>query len=166
MTNAIEWHKRERTKRQKLYQERWESRQAYIQSRKWEKENVHDVKVKALSAVREDWRLGNLRPNRAIGEEVGKYGALTSEQVQKPEIPVHTQKSLNEARVVAGLEPEYPLVVDDKKYFHIQKDDRVVVVNGREKGKIGIVKDILARTHDVVVAGVNMVGWTCCLSQS
>lgn len=155
--NAIVWHERERKKRQKLYQERHESKQAAIGRMKWENENIKKVTRKALSNAREDWQLGNLRPNRAIGEEEGKYGALTAEQVQKPDIPVHTQKHRNETRERKGLEMESPLVVDDKKYFHIEKNDRVVVINGREKGKIGVVKSIIARTHDVVVTDINKV---------
>jgi large subunit ribosomal protein L24 len=59
--------------------------------------------------------------------------------------------------VKKGLEPEYPLVVEDKKYFHIKPDDRVVVVNGPEKGKIGVVQDVVERTHEVIVKGINMV---------
>jgi len=161
---AIVWHERERKKRQKFNQERWETKQAYLQRQKWELENVRDVKHQALANVREDWQLGQLRPNRAVGEGAEKYGALTSQQAQKPDIPVHTQRSKNEAREKSGLEPEYPLIVDDKKYFHIERDDRVVVVNGREKGKIGVVQSIIERTHEVIVKGVNMVGLIPCLA--
>jgi large subunit ribosomal protein L24 len=155
---AIVWHERERTKRQKLFQERWESKQAVIQRLKWENENVKKVRKTALDNAREDWQLGSLRPNRAIGVSAEKYGARTGEQMQKPDIPVHTQKNRNETRVKRGLEPEYPLVVDDTKWFPFRTDDRVVVVNGREKGKIGVVQDIVSRTHEIIVKGVNMVG--------
>jgi|TARA_R110002003_G_scaffold448_12_gene19909 large subunit ribosomal protein L24 len=154
---AIVWHERERKKRQEIFQERWESKQAVIQRIKWENENVKKVKKTALSNAREDWQLGPLRPNRAIGDNAQKYGALTAQQVQKPDIPVHTQRNRNEARVKKGLDPEYPLVVEDKKYFHIKTLDRVVVVNGPEKGKIGVVQDVVERTHEVIVKGINMV---------
>ncbi|KAF2833970.1 hypothetical protein CC86DRAFT_339661 [Ophiobolus disseminans] len=152
---AIIWHARERKKRQKVAQERWDSKQALLQHAKWKKDNIDNVKRKALQNVREDWQLGPLRPNRAIGEGADKYGALTGRQLQKPEIPVHMHRDRNEARRKWGLELEYPLIVDSKKYFHIEKDDRVVVVNGREKGKIGLVQDIVARTHEIIVTGVN-----------
>lgn len=154
---AIVWHERERKKRQKLAQERWETRQARIERLKWEHKHVTKLKTRALSQAKQDWRLGPLRPNRAIGAGADKYGALTQEQAQKPQIPIHTHKELNERRIKRGLEPEYPLVVDDKKYFHIEKDDRVVVVNGREKGKIGIVQDIFDKTHEILVKDVNKV---------
>ena len=154
---AILWHERERKKRQELYQERWDSKQAVLQRIKWENENVKGVQKKALLHAKEDWQLGPLRPNRAIGEGADKYGALTAQQMQKPDIPVRTQKNRNEAREKRGLELEFPLVVDDKKYFHIARDDRVVVINGREKGKIGVVQEVIDRTHEIIVKGVNMV---------
>lgn len=155
---AIAWTERERVKRQKLFQERFESKQAVLQLQKWKNENIKKVRKQALANAKEDWQLGPLRPNRAVGMDKDKYGALTGEQAQKPEIPVHTQRNRNEARAKRGLELQYPLVVDDKKYFHIAKDDRVVVIKGREKGKIGVVQSIVGRTHDVIVAGINMVG--------
>jgi large subunit ribosomal protein L24 len=154
---AITWSQRERKKRQTLHQERWDSKQAVLQRVRWDNKNVKEVRETALKNAKEDWKLGNLRPNRAIGDEVDKYGALTGEQIQKPEIPVHTQRNRNEARLKRGLEPIYPLVVDDMKYFHVVTGDRVVVVNGREKGKMGVVRDVIERTHEVIVAGVNMV---------
>jgi large subunit ribosomal protein L24 len=154
---AILWNQKEREKRQKLFQERYESKQAVIQRIRWDNENVKKVRKKALDNAKEDWKLGPLRPNRAIGAAAEKYGALTSEQMQKPEIPVHTQRNRNETRAKQNLEPTYPLVVDNEKYFHIAKNDRVVVIKGREKGKIGLVQSIIERTHEVIVTGVNMV---------
>jgi large subunit ribosomal protein L24 len=155
---AIAWNERERTNRQKLFQERYESKQAVIQRIKWENENVKKLRKEALANAKEDWQLGPLRPNRAVGKGAEKYGALSGQQAQKPEIPVHTQRNRNEARAKRDLELKYPLVVDDKKYFHLAKDDRVVVVKGREKGKIGVVQAIVERTHEIIVTGVNMVG--------
>lgn len=123
---AIQWHERERKKRQEIRQERWESKQEVIRRIKWENEHIKGVRRQAIADAREDWRLGPLRPNRAVGEKAKKYGALTGPQVQKPDISTRTQKNRNEYRERKGLELEYPLVVDDKKYFPIVKDDRVV----------------------------------------
>jgi large subunit ribosomal protein L24 len=154
---AIAWHERERAKRQKIMQERWESKQAILQRIKWENENVKTVRKDALSRVKEDWRLGALRPNRAVGAAAAKYGALGEEQLQKPGIPIHTQRNRNKFRETRGLPQEYPLVVDDKKYFHLEREDRVIVVNGRDKGKIGVIQSVVPRTHEILVKGVNMV---------
>jgi large subunit ribosomal protein L24 len=154
---AILWNQRERTKRQRLFQERFETKQSVIARTKWENENIRQIRRQALANAKEDWQLGPLRPNRAVGVGADKYGALTGQQLQKPEIPLHTQKNRNEVRVKQNLEPEYPLVVDDKKYFHIAPEDRVVVIRGKEKGKIGIVRSLVERTHEAIVSGVNMV---------
>lgn len=153
---AIVWHEKERKKRQELMQERWDSKQAVLQRIRWENEHVKGVKEEALRNAKEDWKLGPLRPNRAVGEGADKYGALTAMQMQKPEIPTRTQKNRNEFKEKKGLELEYPLVVDDKKYFPIVKDDRVVVLKGKDKGKIGVVQEIIDRTHEVIVKGINM----------
>ncbi|EMD59987.1 hypothetical protein GGP41_009400 [Bipolaris sorokiniana] len=154
--HAIQWHERERKKRQELMQERWESKQAVLQRIMWENENVKGVKKRALANAKEDWKLGPLRPNRATGPNADKYGALTSSQMQKPEISAKTQKNRNAVREKKGMELEYPLVVDDKKYFPIVKNDRVVILKGKDAGKIGVVQEIIPRTHDVIVKDLNM----------
>ncbi|KAF1922062.1 hypothetical protein BDU57DRAFT_584989 [Ampelomyces quisqualis] len=152
---AILWSERERTKRQKRYRERWESTQAFQNRVQWKRDNIIKVREKALENAREDWRLGALRPNRAYGRSAKTYGTLVREQTQKPHIPVHTQKLKNEQLARRGLEPRYPLIVDDKKYFHIVPEDRVVVLRGRERGKIGKVQSVLAPTHEVLLEGLN-----------
>ncbi|KAF1839123.1 KOW motif domain-containing protein [Decorospora gaudefroyi] len=152
---AIKWHERARKKRQELQQQRWESKQSVLQRLGWEHENIHQVRKKALANAEEDWKLGPLRPNRAFGPSADKYGALTPDQVSKPEIPVVLQKNRNEYRQKKGLELEYPLVVDDKRYFPIVKGDRVVVLKGKAAGKVGTVGNIFPRTHEVVVKNLN-----------
>lgn len=155
---AIAWHEKERRKRQKIGQERFESKQAALQRVQWQQDHVEKVKERALKNVAEDWRLGPLRPNRAVGPGADKYGALTQEQIQKPSVPVHTQRNRNMVREKRGVEFEYPLVVDDKKYFPIVTDDRVVVIRGRERGKIGVVQRVVKENHEVLIKDVNMVG--------
>ena len=41
--------------------------------------------------------------------------------------------------------------------LHIKTGDRVVVISGKDKGKIANVKKSLPQSHKVVVEGVNMV---------
>jgi large subunit ribosomal protein L24 len=154
---AILWNQRERTKRQKLVQERWETKQAVQGKHKWLQDNVYRLRREALANAKEDWHLGHLRPNRAVGVGADKYGALKLQQVQKAEWPVHVQKRRNEVRARQNLELEYPLIVDDKKYFPFAVDDRVVVIKGRDKGKIGRVRDIVDGTHEAIITGVNKV---------
>ncbi len=40
---------------------------------------------------------------------------------------------------------------------HVKKDDEVVVITGKDKGKQGKVTKVLPKTNRVVVAGVNVV---------
>ncbi len=41
--------------------------------------------------------------------------------------------------------------------IHVRKDDTVVIITGKDKGKQGKVKKVLPKTGRVVVEGVNMV---------
>jgi large subunit ribosomal protein L24 len=154
---AIIWHEKKRLERKAMMKERWEEKQSKMQRKRWEHEQITLVRKKALQNAAEDWRLGPLRPNRAVDVADGKYGVVTPSQIQKPEIPVKVWKKENETREKRGIAPKYPLVVDDKKYFPIVKGDRVVVVKGKDKGKIGNVITTIPRTHECIVQGVNMV---------
>jgi len=40
---------------------------------------------------------------------------------------------------------------------HVKKDEAVVIITGKDKGKEGKVKKVLPKTNRVVVEGVNMV---------
>ncbi|KAF9693829.1 hypothetical protein EKO04_008363 [Ascochyta lentis] len=153
---AIVWHEKQRLKRKALMREQFEAKQTWMQREKWERDNITEVRRKALRNAAEDWKLGSLRPNRAVNVEQGKYAVVQPTQVQKPEIPtkVHARRNMHNEK--KGLAPEYPLVVDDKKYFPIVKGDRVVVLTGRDKGKIGTVLAAVPRTHEFIVQGVNM----------
>lgn len=157
---AIIWHEKKRLKRKELMKEQFEAKQTWMQRQKWERENITEVKRKALQNAAEDWKLGPLRPNRAVNVEKGKYAVVTPNQVQKPEIPTKIQARRNMNNEKKGIAPEYPLVVDDKKYFPIVKGDRVVVLRGKDKGKIGTVMTPVPRTHEFIVQGVNMVSRT------
>lgn len=44
-----------------------------------------------------------------------------------------------------------------KVKVHVKKDDTVVIITGKEKGKQGKVKKVLPKTGRVVVEGANMV---------
>jgi large subunit ribosomal protein L24 len=84
---------------------------------------------------REDWMLGPLAPNRLAGNDAGGYGMLGFESIRQPLVP-------KQERV---------------KWFNFAVDDRIVVVNGREKGKIGKITTIDKERQTVEVAGINMV---------
>lgn len=89
----------------------------------------------ARIARREDRELGPLAPRRDVGDLKETYGAMDvrrSRSVEKRE----------EDRTDAQL---------------IVVGDRVVVIQGRDKGRIGQVTSVDRKRHEAVVKGVNMV---------
>ncbi len=44
-----------------------------------------------------------------------------------------------------------------KQNIHVKKGDRVMVISGRDKGKVGNVKDVNTQKGTVLVEGVNIV---------
>jgi large subunit ribosomal protein L24 len=154
---AIKWHERARKKRQALAGDRYEAKMVAVQKLKWEKRNIIRPKRAVIRKAREDYLLGPLRPNRAFGQYGEKYGLMTSDMLRRPNIPVKVHKQRREIQEKKGWEVEYPLVVGDKKYFPIVEGDRVVVMKGREKGKIGVVSDVIEPSHEVVIQGINTV---------
>lgn len=46
---------------------------------------------------------------------------------------------------------------EDKKSIHVKTGDRVMVISGKDKGKIGNVKKAMPKDGKVIVEGVNMV---------
>jgi large subunit ribosomal protein L24 len=45
----------------------------------------------------------------------------------------------------------------ERKSYHIKKNDRVMVISGKEKGKVGKVLKLLPKSDRVVVEKVNMI---------
>jgi len=44
-----------------------------------------------------------------------------------------------------------------RKRYHVKKDDRVMVISGKEKGKMGKVLKVLAKDGRVIVEKINMI---------
>jgi large subunit ribosomal protein L24 len=44
-----------------------------------------------------------------------------------------------------------------QKKYHVKKDDRVIILSGKEKGKMGKVLKILPKKDRVIVEKVNMI---------
>jgi large subunit ribosomal protein L24 len=128
------------------------SKEFIVQSLKWKYNHLRVPAEEALKNAREDWELGPLRPNRAIGADKELYGTVDRAQLRRPEVPEHwfdaeawVQKRMKEKIPENVLFNRYPIVVDD----------RVVVIRGREANKIGKVKDILTENNTVIVTGLN-----------
>lgn len=154
---AIRWHEREREERRALGKERHETAVFRTTVNEYQA-NLIATRRKALQRVRDDWKMGPLRPNYAFGPHAELDGVVSNNQTANVEHPISMVKHFNKLREEKGQEPAYPcIVVDDKKYFQIAAGDRVVVIKGREKGKIGTVKTVVERSHQVEIEGINEV---------
>ncbi|EHK97991.1 putative 54S ribosomal protein L40, mitochondrial [Glarea lozoyensis 74030] len=92
---------------------------------------------------REDYELGPIRPKRDVGDLKSKYGTLDNQALQGLPLP---QKEL-----FKRLEPF------GGKYLNIWKGDRVVILEGPDKGKIGIISAIDGKKAKVTVKDLNRV---------
>ncbi|KAL8649373.1 MAG: hypothetical protein Q9226_005598 [Calogaya cf. arnoldii] len=95
-----------------------------------------DFFVSARQAQREDWRLGPLAPRRNVGDKVETYGTVPLRLINSPE------------------------KMDGKwKDWGIREGDRVCVVGDRkrDKGKIGVVKELNEKAETCKVTGLNMI---------
>lgn len=82
-----------------------------------------------------DWETGVLAPRRDIGEVAKTYGALQMYNY-KP----------------ADLDRDRP-----KKWQHVREGDRVVIVRGVDKGKIGVIDDVDKDKGTVLLKNVSVV---------
>lgn len=90
-------------------------------------------------ARREDWMLGPLAPKRDIGERASLYGTVSSQRLQPPKLPKENRR----------------------KYLNIVAGDRVCMMKGKDKGKIGAVLNVHEESEHVAVEGVNVVSTSC-----
>lgn len=86
--------------------------------------------------TKEDRMLGPLAPRRALTmEEVEGYGAVAQERIATEYVP-------KDKRI---------------RYWNIVINDRVVVLKGQDRHKIGVVKAVDKKRNEVVVGGMNKV---------
>lgn len=90
----------------------------------------------ARSARREDWMLGPLAPRRNVGEMKDVYGTV----------------GIRQLRGVEKGEGRW-------KDWCIREGDRVAVIGAkqRDRGKIGIVKDVIEKSEECTIQGFNLV---------
>ena len=101
-------------------------------------QSISDDIRQARIVRQENRRYGPLAPRRDVGDAKDTYGAMPLRRLQgfikPPEERVNAQ----------------PIVADD----------RVVVVQGRDKGRIGTVVSVDKERHECTVQGLNLVGPT------
>ncbi|KAL9590793.1 MAG: hypothetical protein Q9203_000431 [Teloschistes exilis] len=95
-----------------------------------------EVQVSARRAYKEDWVLGPLAPRRDVGDKAETYGTVP----------------LRSTQTVDKMDGEW-------KKWGIRAGDRVCVVGERERdrGKIGVVREIMEKAETCRVVGVNLV---------
>jgi large subunit ribosomal protein L24 len=157
MKNAIRHHEATRAKKDPIFKERFNAKQARLQEEQYHAKFTRGDVKKAKRNYKEDWALGPLRPNRAVGENAELYGAMEKDQLRWPDVPIPTQRMRNKLREKAGLDPEWPIVIDDMKVYPFAKGDRVVVIRGKEMNKIGVIENINEEAHVVELKDVNKV---------
>ncbi|KAF8243996.1 hypothetical protein K440DRAFT_560043 [Wilcoxina mikolae CBS 423.85] len=97
---------------------------------------IADDRRASRAQEKEDHRLGPLAPRRAVGkEELEMYGAF------------------DQLRVIPPAVPENHRI----KYWNIVEKDRVVVLKGPDRHKIGVVKMLDKENNTVLVEGMNMM---------
>lgn len=106
------------------------------------KDEINQIKAARL-ARREDWELGPLAPKRDVGDAKDTYGTIDSARTRPS--PLDYRKREEALKQVGG------------RYLNIVKGDRVVLIEGRDKGKIGKVTDTDPGKGTCTVEGLNLV---------
>ncbi|KAF1983095.1 hypothetical protein K402DRAFT_466332 [Aulographum hederae CBS 113979] len=117
-----------------------EEKENHLDTRRWLKEEVavrraatQNMKVQRL-AQREDWYLGPLAPKRLNEHTIEKYATVDLPMLQTPELPKHYK-----------LQPFQPL----------HAGERVVILEGNDKGRIGTIMNIDEKTDRIRIKGMN-----------
>ncbi|KAI9891872.1 MAG: hypothetical protein M1814_002257 [Vezdaea aestivalis] len=84
---------------------------------------------------REDYELGPLAPSRHLGEHEEEYGTAEHEMRSGKWVPRKQKRTR----------------------LHLAVKDRVVIIRGKDKGKIGVILEIDKDTEEVFVKDINIV---------
>jgi large subunit ribosomal protein L24 len=104
-------------------------------------EETKDIKI-ARKVRREDWDLGPLAPRRDVGDVKDTYGTIHTSRLRGEELDMKKRLEVNPS---GG---RYPTIV---------KGDRVVLLEGHDKGRIGKISEIDFKRQECTVEGLNMV---------
>lgn len=105
------------------------------------REEILNLKT-ARKVRREDWELGELAPRRDVGLKKDTYATIDMSRLRGQHLTVAERLKLNP---------------DGGRYPNIVAGDRVVILEGRDKGKIGKVENFDTKTQEVTVDGLNLV---------
>ena len=127
---------------QKLTERRDQEKGARSQAAYSRKEETSQI-IEARKTRREDLDLGPLAPRRDVGDLKDRYGTIGTHRMQGKEL----SKEELEKRLknVGGM------------HLNIVEGDRVVLLEGRDRGKIGVIKAVDKKRGECTVEGMNMV---------
>lgn len=109
----------------------WERQQNQLRVTRDESSRIMQARINRQT----DWQTGALAPRRDVGELATKYGAASIYNIQ-----------------MTDLDPKLR-----PKWLPYKTGDRVVITEGRDKGKIGVVADIDFDKGGVQVKDLNMI---------
>lgn len=96
---------------------------------------------------REDWELGPLAPRRDVGDSKDTFGTVHTQRMRGTLL--NRKDGWKALRTVGG------------KRLNIVKNDRVVLLEGRDKGKIGKIIAVDTTRAECTVEGLNLVSSLC-----
>jgi len=100
----------------------------------------------AAYAQKEDYALGPLAPKRDVGSARFAYGAVSGQLIRGTDLIEGTKRMEAFKKEVEGFGLDA-----------ITEGDRVVIIEGRDKGRISTVESIDKEKGEVTVKGVNLV---------
>jgi large subunit ribosomal protein L24 len=151
---AIRYQLQARKRLEPIRKERKETKAYIVGNLQRIKDVIKGDAKAARKRAREDFELGPLRPNRAVGEAAATYGTMGRADMSMPPIPKHwfgagekLQKRMKTRIPEHVLSDQWPIV----------EGDRVVVIRGRELDKIGTVKTVDKENSSLVITDINKV---------
>ncbi|KUJ12017.1 uncharacterized protein LY89DRAFT_593978 [Mollisia scopiformis] len=112
------------------------------QDRHLRREAIDQLKQARLNR-REDWELGSLAPKRDVGKSKDTYGTIHTQRMRGTLL--HHKDRAEAFQPVGG------------RYLNIVKNDRVVLLEGRDKGKIGKITAVDKARAECTVEGLNLI---------
>ncbi|KAL3427674.1 KOW domain-containing protein domain-containing protein [Phlyctema vagabunda] len=126
-------------RKDKLLRDWTKSRREQIQfGRKDETDKIQE----ARAVRREDYELGPLAPRRDVGDLKETYGTINAQRTRGQPLK---GDELDVLKTVGG------------RYLNIVTGDRVVLLEGRDKGKIGEITATDAKRNQCTVKGLNVI---------
>ncbi|KAF3070999.1 putative kow motif containing protein [Daldinia childiae] len=103
------------------------------------RENLNDAK----QAIKDDWELGPLAPRRDVGEWAGAKGAI------------HESRYAAYGKVTLAMRNRRCQWAGGAYHLNITVGDRIVLIDGPDKGRIGKIKSIDYDKAEVVIDELN-----------